>query len=122
VINEIVQYIEVWDYGGDPILHLCTQTYFTEEQLYMADVLKALTGDGKAKVRRELAETLGGPHYSSVRVTTSIEVTCDQSTHVVKRAAREVFAELQILNEDALEKAWAGLQKHVAERNADRNA
>jgi hypothetical protein len=113
VITEIVQWVEAWDADGEPILDLCYQSYLTEEQLYMADVFKSLSGDGKAKIRREITETLGGPRYSSIKVTTSIELTCDQSQPVIRRAAKEAMAEVQILNEEALTVSWEKLREHV---------
>jgi len=113
VIGHIIQIVEVWDADGVPILDLCFKKYFTEDELYMADAFKPLVGDGKARVRREITETLGGPRYSSVKVSTSIEITCDQSKDKIEKAAREAYAEAQILNDEALELAWDRLGQHI---------
>lgn len=114
MINEIVQLVEVWDGDGEPIADLCVKFYMTEKDLYMADKFTALiTGGNKtAKVRREISETIGGPGYSSVKVSTSIEVTCDQSEPVIKEAAQLVLAEASILNEEGITQAYAGLLAH----------
>lgn len=114
MIHEIVQLVEVWDDAGDPITDLCVKFYMTEKDLYMADKFTALiTGGNKtAKVRREISETVGGPGYSSIKVSTSIEVTCDQSEPVIKEAAQVALAEASILNEDGVMKAFAGLLDH----------
>lgn len=113
MIVHILQWVEVFDLRGNALLDHCTQSQLTEEQLYMADTFKVLVGDGKARVKREITETLGGPRYSSVKVSTSIEVTCDQSRDTIQKAALEVFAEAQILNDEAVELAWSKLQEHI---------
>jgi hypothetical protein len=85
----------------------------------MADTLKALLGDGKARVRQEITETLGGARYSSVKVSTSIEVSCGQSTETIRKAAREALAEVQLLNDEAVLLAWEGLQEHLRQVHKD---
>lgn len=113
MIHEIVQLVEVWDSNGDPIEDLCKKTYLTEENLYMPDKFNALlTGNKTAKVGREVVETIGGPGYSSVKVSTYIEVTCDQSESRIKEAAKHCLAEAFILNEEGIMTGYAGLLQH----------
>lgn len=114
MINEIVQMVEVWDDNGDPLVDLCGKLYLTEKELFMSDKFSALlTGGNKtAKVRREIGETIGGPGFSSIRVSTSIEVTCDQSEPIIKQAAQAALAEAAILNEEGVMQAYAGLLAH----------
>lgn len=111
---EIIQLVEVWDREGDPILELSQKRYLTTEDLSMsADKFNALlTGTKTAKVKREVSETIGGPGYSSVKVSTSIEVTCDQSEKSIKDAAKHCLAECAILNEEAVLGAFEALLDH----------
>lgn len=111
---EIIQLVEVFDDNGDPISKLCVKTYLTEEELYMpADKFAALAAGNKlARVRREISETIGGPGYSSVRVSTSIELAVDQHETTIKTAADAIMAECVILNEEAVLKAYEGLLAH----------
>lgn len=115
MIHEIVQIVEVWDGQGEPVVPLCMKGYLTPEDLYMADAFTdLLTGGNKtARVRREITETIGGPHYSSIKVSTSIEVTCDQSEKVIRKAAEVALAEASILNENAVFEAYKGLMAHL---------
>lgn len=110
---EIIQIVEVFDDRGDPVEDLCTKIYFTENELYMPDKFnKLLSGTKTARVRREISETIGGPGYSSVKVSTSIEVLCDQSDAMIKEAAQTCMAEVAILNEEGVLKAYSGLLAH----------
>lgn len=114
MIPEIIQLVEVWDDAGDPIEALCAKFYFTEKDLYMgADKFQSLlVGSKTARVRREVAETIGGPGYSSVKVSTSIEAACDQSEPMIKKAAEAILQECFLLNEDGILKAYEGLLMH----------
>lgn len=114
MIHEIVQLVEVWDADGDPVESLSAKFYLTERNLFMADKFTALiTGGNKtARVRREITETIGGPHYSSIKVSTAIEVTCDQSESVIREAAQACLAEASILNEEGVMQAYKGLLDH----------
>lgn len=111
---EIIQLVEVWNDGkDDPVLHLCAKYYLTKKELFMPDKFSALlTGNKTARVRREISETIGGPGFSSVKVSTSIEVLCDQSETRIKEAAEVCLAEASILNEEGITQAYAGLLSH----------
>lgn len=112
MITQIVQLREVWDDDG-PILDLCVKFYFTKKDLYMPDKFsKLLTGNKTAKVGREIVETIGGPGYSSVKVSTYIEVTCDQSEKIIKEAAKHCLDEALILNEEGILDGYAKLLEH----------
>ncbi len=116
MIIEIVQLREVWDDDGDPISDLCAKFYLTKKDLYMPDKFnKLLTGNKTAKVGREVVETIGGPGYSSVKVSTYIEVTCDQSEKIIKEAAKHCLDEAFILNEEGIKAGYAGLLAHRRE-------
>ena len=109
---EIVQVVEVFGEDGAPLQDLCKKLRFTEEHLQMSkDKFAALTaGDGRAKVRREIGETIGGPGYSSVRVSTSIEICCDSAA--IQKAAEVIYQECVYLNEDGVLQAYEGLLNH----------
>jgi len=107
---EIIQIVEVWDDEGDPIVELCGKKYFNKEGL--VDEFNTPRTHGTAKVRRELAETIGGPGYSSVRVSTSIEIECDRDKEVVRSVAQNIMAECSLLNEEAVLDAFQGLLAH----------
>jgi len=111
---EIIQLVEVWDVEGEPVEELSSKSYLTEKDLYMsADKFASLTAGNKlARVRREISESIGGPGYSSIRVSTSIEVACDQHEASIKAAAEATIAECTILNEEAILKAYDGLKAH----------
>lgn len=111
---EIIQLVEVWDVEGEPIEELCSKSYLTEKDLYMStDKFASLTAGNKlARVRREISEKIGGPGYSSIQVSTSIEVACDQHETSIKAAAEATMAECAILNEEAILKAFEGLKAH----------
>lgn len=112
-MTEIVQIVEVLGEDGVPLEHLCRKLYFTTEHLHMKDRLEALINhDGRAKVRREIGETIGGPGYSSVRVSTSIEICCDQNSEVIQKAAAAIYQECVYLNEDGILQAYEGLLNH----------
>lgn len=66
----------------------------------MADRYEKILGNGKAKVRREITETLGGPNYSSVRITVSVEITCNQDESTIQEASQMLHQELIILLEE----------------------
>lgn len=111
---EIIQLVEVWGDDGGPLEDLCVKFYFTEKDLYMsADKFQALlVGTKTTRVRREVSETIGGPGYSSIKVSTSIEVACDQSEALIKKAADAILQECFLLNEDGVMKAFEGLKMH----------
>jgi len=113
-MTEIVQIVEVLDDNRDPLLDLCVKTYFTTRDLHMdKDKFEALlTGNKTAKVRREISETIGGPGYSSIKVSTSIEVACDQREASIRTAAEALIQECTYLNEDGILKAYEGLRLH----------
>jgi hypothetical protein len=73
-----------------------------------------LVGSKTTKLRREIAETIGGPGYSSIRVTTAIEVICDQSEAGIKKTAAVLIEECAALNETAVLNAYDGLLAHRA--------
>lgn len=110
----ITQTVEVLDHDGNAVLPLCVSIDFPPESLHMSeDRLRVLlSGSKTAKVRREITETIGGPGYSSVRVSTAIEVLCDQSDNAVRSAAEAVYQECVYLNEDGVLKAYEGLLLH----------
>ncbi len=118
---EIIQLVEVWNDGkDDPVPHLCAKFYLTKKELFMPDKFnELLTGNKTARVRREISETIGGPGYSSVKVSTSIEVLCDQSDLMIKKAADVCLAEASILNEEGVTKAYDGLLKHRKQLGLD---
>ena len=111
---EILQLVEVWDDCGEPVGALCGQIAFTPEHLNMGkDRFQALlAGNKSTRVRREVTETLGCEGFSSIKVSTYIEVTCDQSEKAIKEAAAAIFGECVLLNEDAIMKAHEGLMMH----------
>lgn len=111
---EIVQVVEVFGEDGAPLQDLCKKLRFSEEHLQMSkDRFAALmAGDGRAKVRREIGETIGGPGYSSVRVSTSIEICCDQNSAAIQKAAEAIYQECVYLNEDGVLQAYEGLLNH----------
>lgn len=112
---EIIRLIEVWDDEGQAVLPLCVKQYLTPSDLYMPDTFNdLLVGTKTAKVRREVSETIGGPGYSSVKVSTSIEITCDQSEKSIRTAATLLYAECAILNEEGILGAFEGLINHRA--------
>lgn len=115
-MTAITQVVEVWDDNGDGIEELSYQAHFGEEHLQMsADKFQSLLAGSKTtKIRREIAETIGGPGYSSVRVTTAIEVICDQSEASVKKASSVLYDECAVLNEAGILKAYEGLLAHRA--------
>lgn len=79
----------------------------------MGDKFKdLLVGNKSTRVRREITETLGCAGYSSIKVSTSIEVTCDQSEKMIKAAAAAILAECTLLNEDGIMRAHEGLLMH----------
>ena len=109
-----MQTVEVFGEDGEPIKDLCTKLRFSEEHLQMSkDRFAALSaGDGRARVRREIGETIGGPGYSSVRVSTSIEICCDQNSAAIQKAAAAIYQECVYLNEDGILQAYEGLLNH----------
>lgn len=111
MIGEIIQIVEVFDDRGDPIIDLCVKKHLSPEALYMPNDILPHTGKG-AVVRREIKETIGGPGYSSVSVSTSIEVTCEQDARILRLTAKTVLAECMILNEEGLLDAYNGLVQH----------
>lgn len=113
MINEVVQIVEVFDDAGNAIIPLCAKHYFPPEALYMPnEFIPPRPGQKGAVVRREIAETIGGPGYSSVRVSTSIEVTCEQTQETIAHTAKVVLAECTILNEEGVLQAFDGLLQH----------
>lgn len=105
---EIIQIIEVWDDEGDPVVELCGKKYFNKEDPVTDNAKK----HGTAKVRRELAETIGGPGYSSVRVSTSIEYECSADQLTVQNTADQAMATVSLLNEESVLQAFNGLLAH----------
>jgi hypothetical protein len=121
VTPEILQLVEVWDDRGEPVEALCGQFVFAVEHLYMGDKFKdLLVGNKSTRVRREVAETIGCAGFSSIKVSTSIEVTCDQNEKSVKAAAAAIYDECALLNEDAIMKAHEGLMMHRKVLKLDR--
>lgn len=113
MIGEIIQLVEVFDNAGDPILDLCVKKHLSPEALYMPnEFVPPRAGQKGAVVRREIAELIGGPGYSSVRVSTSIEVTCEQTPEAINITAKNVLAECVILNEEGVLDAYGGLLQH----------
>lgn len=104
---EIIQIVEVWDDEGEPIISLCGKKYFNKEDPVAED-----KKSGTAKVRRELSETIGGPGFSSVRVSTSIEYECSADRLTVQDTAQKTMAEVSLLNEEAVLDAFGGLLAH----------
>lgn len=115
MIEYISQLVEVFDDRGDPVLALCVQKRLTEEELYMPQDFEAFlppAGKPYATVRREVTETIGGPGYSSVRVSTSIELHCAQKQETIAEASRLALAECSILTEEGVLQAFDGLLQH----------
>lgn len=112
MITEGIQLVEVWGDDGAPVAPLSTKSYFGSERLYMPEAFAPPTGKHIATVRREVSETIGGPGFSSVRVSTSIEVHCDHSTESIHAAAEAALGECVILNEEAVLNAYDGLLAH----------
>jgi hypothetical protein len=77
------------------------------------DRLEQLTGNGKARVRVELGETLGGPEFSSVRVHVAVEVACHQDDHTVTEVTNHLYDEGISIMDTLVGPAYKGLLAHL---------
>jgi len=57
------------------------------------DRLKALVGDGLARVSVSVSEKVSGPDYSSMSISVTVTMTCDQNEKTVATAREEALGE-----------------------------
>lgn len=115
--------VELKDEHGKFIPKQCTERYSANgaEEMLMTkapDRFVSVVGDGKAKVRRALTETVGGPGYSSVRVHVEIELTCNQDFDTVHKVSEMLFNESLSILDTEVDIGMKTLIAHVGRNNA----
>jgi len=78
------------------------------------DHMKALLGDGNARVTVGVDEAMGGPYgYSSVKVRVSVTLSCDQNAESVTKAQQICFDQCTNFVEDNISVAHTMLCAHL---------
>lgn len=77
------------------------------------DEYKKLLGDEKARVHVGIHNTIGAPHFSSVKVQVYSEVTCDQDAATMKKARDLLFDESVELLPTYVEPAYLTLLEQL---------
>jgi len=109
--------VEVYENKPDGVLVLDLCKNYTDHR-GLLDVLETrmgqgkyrkLLGDQKARAHCGIRETLGGPAFSSVQITLSAELTCNQDEQTIRQAQVLMYEECLPVLDDLLEDAYDGL-------------
>ena len=80
----------------------------------MSDSLKALLGNGKARVSVSLSEKISGPvGYSSVSTNVSVTFSCNQDEDTVNAASAAAFEQAVAVTDEIFPKAMQLLEAHL---------
>lgn len=113
---EIRVKVHLSDQNGAPLLDAeGAPVSYEVTHMRQKDELKALVGDGQARVSVSLSEKMSGPYgYSSINVSVTVTMNCDQSVEYVRKAEEAALQECLGFLDTAVDTGYASLTSHLA--------
>lgn len=107
--------VEITDPDGNVIVDVDGQSASRKVQIMREnDRYKRILGDANAKINVNLSESIGGPYgYSSVKISVSVTLSCDQNTDSVQSAQKYCLDECVEFIESNISLAYQMLTDHL---------
>lgn len=107
--------VEAFDQHGNLIEKVNDQQVSRKVQLMRQnDQMKALMGDGQARVSIGLDEHIGGPYgYSGVKLRVNVTIACDQNVDTVTKAQGLALDQCMSFIEDNIKVTYDLLCAHL---------